>query len=129
MPQIDIKEYGKALYERRSEAVLLERTTIEGGDWAPQPNMCHHNVSICCELKKDYKPVRGWLYFDLPGLNYVKFKAHSAVLAPDGKLYDITPSNASQDYPFLDGNLSEEEYADLVETRGYGEINQIETGA
>lgn len=55
--------------------------------------------------------------------------AHSAVKAPDGALYDITPTNASQDYPFIESKLSEEEYAELVETRGYGEINYSEKNA
>lgn len=95
---------------------------IENGDWEPQPNFCHHNVSIWCQLRPEYIPVSGWLYFDLPGLNFVKFVAHSAVKAPDGELYDITPSE-TKDYPFIESELSEEEYAELVESKGFGEID------
>lgn len=123
MPDIDVNEYAKTLYSRVGAAVSLKRATIEGGDWVPQPNMCHHNVSIWCQQMPDYTVVRGWLYFDLPGLNYVKFVAHSAVRTPEGELFDITPSNASQDYPFIESDLGEEEYAELVETRGHGEIH------
>jgi hypothetical protein len=127
MPEINIIEYAEALHSRASEAILLKRAVIENGDWEPQANMCHHNVSMWCEQKTDYSPVRGWLYFDMPGLNYVRFVAHSAVRAPDGELYDITPSNAQQDYPFIESGLSEDEYAELVEDRGYGEIQHIIT--
>jgi hypothetical protein len=123
MPALDITEYAKTLYLKVGAAVMLKRATIEGGDWEPQPNMCHHNVTIWCDHKPDYKVVRGWLYFDLPGLNYVKFVAHSAVRTPGGELFDITPSNASQDYPFIESGLNEEEYAELVETRSCGEIH------
>jgi hypothetical protein len=84
---------------------------------------CHHNVSMWCQHEPDFEPVRGWLYFDLPGLNYVKFVAHSAVRTPEGELFDITPSRAFQDYLFIEGGLSEEEYAHLVETQGVGEIH------
>ena len=129
MANIDINEYAKTLYSRFGTAVKLKRATIENSDWVPQPNMCHHNVSTWCHYMADYQAVRGWFYFSLPGLNYVKFVAHSAVRAPEGELFDITPSNASQDYPFIDGGLSEEEYAELVEARGCGEIHCDKTNA
>jgi hypothetical protein len=123
MEQIDIKEYAKKLYSKASSAVMLKRAIINGGEWQPQPNMCHNNVTIWCQHKTDFQPVRGWLYFDLPGCDYVKFVAHSAVRNPKGELYDITPSNASTDYLFINSELTEEEYAELVEARGFGEIN------
>ncbi|MEY8210911.1 MAG: hypothetical protein RPT00_01510, partial [Gammaproteobacteria bacterium] len=83
-------------------------------------------VSDWCENNPAYTPVRGWLYFDLPGLPQVKFVSHSVVRAPDNELYDITPSNASKDYPFVEGNLSEEEYADLIGIKGVTEIVCVE---
>lgn len=129
MTTIDIKEYAKELYTRSRKAVMLKRAVIEGGDWQPEANMCHHNVTEWCQYKPNYKPVRGWLYFDLPGRNYVKFVAHSAVLTPESELYDITPSNASQDYPFVESGLSEKVYAEIVETNGYGEIHYTENNA
>ena len=48
----------------------------------------------------------------------MQFLAHSAIQAPDGMLYDITPSNASQQYPFIIAEESEEDYARLVEGEG-----------
>lgn len=129
MPELDVGEYAKTLYSRVGAAVILKRATIGGGDWEPQPNMCHHNVSIWCQHMPEYKAVRGWLYFDLPGLNYVKFVAHSAVRTPDGELFDITPSSATQDYPFIESGLSEEKYAEFVETRGFSEIHSSKENA
>jgi hypothetical protein len=126
---LDVDEYAKTLCSRLGEAVTLKRAVIEGGHWEPQPNMCHHNVSIWCQHRTDHKPVRRWLYFDLPGLSHVVFVAPSAVRTPEGELFDITPSNASQDYPFVNSDLSEDEYAELVETRGYGEIHYSQENA
>lgn len=123
MPELNTEIYAKELYSRVGSATLLNRATIAGGDWEPQANMCHHNVTICCELKPEYTPVRGWLYFELPGASFVKFVAHSAVRTPDGELYDITPSNASQDYPFVDGGLSEDQYSELVDKNNTTKIH------
>ena len=87
--------------------------------------MCHHNATELWRHDNSYTPIRGWLYFDLPGLDYVKFVSHSAVKMPDGKLVDITPKQNTifQDYPFLEGHLDEEDYENLVDVCGYNEIN------
>ncbi|MDH5231121.1 MAG: hypothetical protein OEY38_13735 [Gammaproteobacteria bacterium] len=119
---MDIEKYAGSLFSRVNDAKILVRETINIGGLVAAPNMCHHNVSELHLQDNDYIPVRGWLYFDLPGLDFVKFVAHSAIRKPNGKIVDITPSNASKDYPFLDGNLSEEEYANIVEGMGCGEI-------
>lgn len=114
---------------KSEEAVILRRAEIIGGNWEPQANDCHRNVSTWCEHNEQYEPIRGWLYFDLPGANCVKFVAHSAVLTPEKELRDITPSNASQDYPFIPGNLPEEEYVSLVDSIENGEINFVPENA
>ena len=125
MTEIDINTYARSLYARVSDARVLKRVEIDVGDWEVQENMCHHNVSELHLLDDRYTPVRGWLYFDFPGLPCVKFVSHSAVKTPDGEIVDITPKPivATQDYPFLEGDLSEEDYQHLVEECGYGEIN------
>lgn len=125
MTNQEINRYAQSLFDRINEAVMLKRAEIKGGDWEPHANNCHHNVSIWCEHNGEFEPVSGWFYFDLPGLNYVKFVAHSAVRTPEKELFDITPSNASQDYPFISGRLGEEEYASLVESIENGEINYV----
>jgi hypothetical protein len=129
MTNHDIEKYAATLYSKINEAVILKRAVIEGGNWQPEPNKCHHNVTIWCEYNAEFKPARGWLYFDLPGLSHVKFVAHSAVITPSGEIRDITPSNASRDYPFILSGLSEDEYALLVETIERGEIHYKKTKA
>lgn len=123
MQHLDRTEYEKSLMRRVGEAAPLETLEVHMGDWSPQENMCHHNVTKFCDSNPDYIPVRGWLYFDLPGLNVAKFLSHSVVRAPNGTLYDITPSNATARYPFLAANLTADEYAELVEVQGVSELH------
>lgn len=122
MTNLNVTKYAKDLYSRTGSAALLNRAIVHIGDWKPKANMCHHNVTFWCENRHGYEPVRGWLYFDLPGFPFVKFVAHSAVRTPEGELFDITPSSATQDYPFIESRLSESEYAELVENMGHGEL-------
>jgi hypothetical protein len=125
MNQIDFESYAHSLYARIHEARILKRVEINAGDWKAQQNMCHHNASALHLHDNQYFPVRGWLYFDFGVLGYVKFVSHSAVKTPEGEIVDITPkpSAATQDYPFMEGNLSEDDYQYLVECCGYSEIN------
>lgn len=114
-----ITEYAASLFGRRHESANLAWADISIGDWKPMQNQCHENVTTWCTYNTGYEPIRGWLYFDFENkLDYVQFVAHSAVRAPDSMLYDITPAQASQQYPFISANLSETEYATLVEMQG-----------
>jgi hypothetical protein len=109
-------EYAASLYARLDECSVLRRAEVKSESWRPQANDCHANVSEWCIRYPEYEIVRGWLYFHFEGaLGRVQFLAHSAVRAPDGLLYDITPSYASQDYPFLSAKLSENDFAALVQ--------------
>ena len=108
-------EYTAALRERLSEGVDVPPATVSIGDWTPQPNQCHDNVTTWCENNSDYQVVRGWLYMDMAGqFNYEVFLAHSVVRDKEGQLWDITPKQALQEYPFIGAAESEEEYATLV---------------
>jgi len=129
MNEIELNLYAESLFLRLDKAVLLKRAVISGGDWEPQEKMCHHNVSFWCDSDEKYKPVRGWLYFDLPDLEYVKFVAHSAVLTPENEIFDITPSSASQDYPFLPSGLSDEEFEKIAMSTEKGELNYVPKNA
>lgn len=72
-----------------------------------------------------YSPVRGWLYFDFVDLlPFVLFNAHSVVRDPEGSLWDITPAQASQPYPFLMAEESNEEYAALIQS-GVSRIRHV----
>lgn len=108
-------EYAASLFNRLHEAVILRWTEVAIGEWRAEANECHANVTKLCAHDAAYSPVHGWLYFDFGGyLDGVQFLAHSAVRGTDGTLYDITPSHASQQYPFLVANLSEQEYKALI---------------
>lgn len=114
----DITAYAKSLYERRTEGIILKCADVSIGEWNPKLNQCHDNVTIWCEHEPSHQSVRGWLYLDLLGI----FLAHSAICTPNGELYDITPLNATQQYPFIIAKESEAEYAALVEGRGISKL-------
>ena len=118
-----IKKIADRLYERIDEGVIVKYTKVSIGEWTPEENQCHLNVSIWCEHNENYTPVRGWLYFDLPFFYpYVLFKAHSVIRDENSVLLDITPSNASQPYPFIAAEESEREYGEFIEKYGVTEI-------
>ncbi len=109
--------YAAALFARLNQVALLQPAVVDIGDWHPQLNSCHANVTELCAHDRSYSPVRGWLYFDFGGyLDRVQFLAHSAIRAPNGNLYDITPSQATQQYPFLAAVEPEAEYRALIES-------------
>lgn len=112
----DLNAYAARLFARIGDAVMLQRVEVNLDGWTPQLNECHANATEIHSRNGAYVPVRGWLYFDFGGLlDRVQFLAHSAVLTPDGELCDVTPSVASQDYPFISAEESEEDYAALVQ--------------
>ena len=114
-----IEKYLEKLKSKLGEASLLKRAEVSIGGRVPEYNMCHHNVSTWCVNDLSFTPVRGWFYFDR--LN--KLVAHSVVLTPEGELFDITPSNAPREYPFLAGYLSEEDYEELIAGKGFAELH------
>lgn len=118
--ETSIEDYKKSIFERRNEGAVATRIEMVSGDWEPKPNECHQNVTDLCEAKANLTPVRGWLYFDFSALGYAKFVAHSLVLDELGRHLDVTPNHASQDYPFVTSELSERDYADLIEKHGLG---------
>ncbi len=121
--EVALKTYATRLYERINEAAILTCADVGVGDWTPIKNDCHGNATTFCEHQQDHTPARGWLYFDYGGVtDRVQFLAHSAIQAPDGTLYDITPSSASQQYPFIIAEESEEEYVRLVHGKGIDSI-------
>ena len=118
-----LDRYAAHLYSRIDEAVVLSCADVGIGNWVPEHNECHINVTTFCEHQPDYSLVRGWLFFDLGGTSdKVKFLADSVVRSQDGTLYDITPSRASQQYPFVSADESEKEYRELVEKEGVIEL-------
>lgn len=118
----ELRELGKALYERRQEAAVVPFDERRGADWAPVENQCHYNVDRWVSEHPGTRAVRGWLVFDFEktsmGLvHVVRFTPHSVVEDEDGRLVDITPSGASRRYPFLRHTGSDEEFEQLVTSR------------
>jgi hypothetical protein len=110
MPDIDLRALWQSLYARRAEAVVVpyEPRTVSSGP--PTEHECHINVDRWVLEHPDHKPVRGWLVFNLLG----RFTAHSVAEAPDGSLFDLTPSRASRRYPFLRHQGPEGEFEAIV---------------
>ena len=106
---------GGKLYARRHEGVIVPEAVASIGDWSPEKHTCHYNADTWCNRETESSPVRGYLYFDLPGLMpYVRFILHSVIRDKSGKLWDITPSQANQQYPFIEAEETEEEFGELV---------------
>lgn len=116
-PTEELIEYARQLYLRRGEAVIVPPAEASIGDWVPQPNECHGNVSTFVQNTTGFEAVRGWLYFDfLNAFPFVRFVAHSVVRNGEGSLHDITPLHATQPYPFLEGKVSEQKFEEFVST-------------
>jgi hypothetical protein len=112
---VDAETYWKSLIQRAHEAVVVKCVRVALGQWSPLPNHCHENVSYFCEHSLGYEPVNGWLYLEhYPGHDSAKFLAHSVVRAPDGELFDVTPWEATEHYPFLASGLSQDDYAKFI---------------
>src|ERR1700758_5129392 len=101
MDELAISTLAARLYERRNEAVIIKRDRIEDGDWQPDPNECHRNVTLLCNRNPGYTAVRGWLVADYVPLGFYKFYAHSIIETKIGDLIEITPNPAPYIYPFL----------------------------
>jgi hypothetical protein len=90
---------------------------------------CHTNADRFVAANEGYRVVRGWLFFDfraaaLMGLEpTVRFTAHSLVESTSGERYEITPSPASQCYPFIEHPFGNEDFDRLVQDRQISHID------
>jgi hypothetical protein len=112
--EIEIEQYGKELYSRKEEAIILSWADCGDEGWKPREKECHLNVTELCLMNADLQPARGWLMFDLVATNLVKFVAHSVVKNIDGKYYDITPPNIDNRPPFILAKDSEVDFEKIV---------------
>jgi hypothetical protein len=117
---LDVLEIAKSVIARRSEAVFVPFRSVgmsEDGkpDWRPRPKYCHDNVAAWVYRSPLDKHARGYVICDLRAIIGVwQVQAHSVVELEDGTLIDITPSGASQLYPFVRHVGSEEEFAEMA---------------
>jgi hypothetical protein len=117
--EAELQALATSLYARRAEAIVAPFTERSIGNWKPSEGQCHRNVDWWVLNNPKSKAVRGWLVFDFHKtsmglLRLVRFTAHSLIEDEDGTLHDITPSKASQRYPFIKHEGSEEEFISLV---------------
>jgi hypothetical protein len=118
---MQVEELAAYLYKHRGEAKAVPFAEYQLADWRPTPNDCHRNVDHWVAQNPGYRAVRGWLVFDfringpLLGMRpHFRFNAHSTVRSPDGTIVDITPSYASQRYPFMPHPFDEQSFVALV---------------
>jgi hypothetical protein len=91
------------LFARRSSGIFVPLARAQIGEWQPQEHYCHDNVETWVRYSPSDEHLRGFLLFDYAYcLPYVQFTPHSVVRRAEGNLADITPSRASQLYPFIE---------------------------
>jgi hypothetical protein len=106
------------LYEHRKKAIVVPFRDCSSGAFQPVEQDCHRNVELWCRATPGHTIIRGWLVFEVfAPLGFCRFNPHSVVRDEQGELFDLTPTRASQRYPFLYNHLTDEEYVLLVSGR------------
>jgi hypothetical protein len=115
MKDSDIQAYGRRLFERRESGIFVPPANAGWGEWRPAQHSCHENVSTICAGDSRLQPIRGWLFFDFHYFfDYVRFTAHSVIRNEQGVLYDITPTQASRPYPFIQAEEGTDEFCAFI---------------
>jgi hypothetical protein len=79
-------------------------------DWLPLPHRCHDNVAAWVSVSPHHKAVRGYVLFPPnPLYGGILVQAHTVVEMEEGA-FDITPTGASQSYPFVRHTGTDEEF-------------------
>ncbi|QWE10246.1 hypothetical protein [Polynucleobacter sp. es-EL-1] len=109
------RDYAKALYDRRNEAIYIPKVNVELPNWKPQINRCHDNCAEWYLNNPNCEIVHGWLSIDLTAIGFYRFIAHSVIKNLDGSFIDITPSLIQTNYPFLKGSLDSDQYFEATD--------------
>ena len=99
--QFDFQVLGKGKCTKRNEAVVVPFVARSLGEWRPDEGECHRNCDWWALHNPGCEAVRGWLLFGFGMFGFIRFNPHSVIKEEDGTLIDITPSKASQRYPFI----------------------------
>lgn len=94
----------RQLYARRHLGIVVPYKMV---DSRYREFDCHQNAGIWARDNPGLKVIHGWMVFDHEKTSnglvpLVNFNPHSIIEVDDGERYDVTPSRASQRYPFLD---------------------------
>jgi hypothetical protein len=119
-PSPEVRQILLALYARRHEGVRLRRATASIGEWKPQEHYCFQNVEAWARFNPHHKRVDGFVIFDYTvwGLGFVRFTPHCVIENEEGELVDITPHQASDDYPFIRHTGTQEQFQALLGEQG-----------
>jgi hypothetical protein len=107
----------RRLYARRHTGVIVPYKMVD----ASHPEFdCHQNAGLWARDNPGCKIVHGWMVFDhekvsLGLIPLVNFNPHSIIQTEDGGRYDVTPSQASQRYPFLDHEGDADDFVRIVQ--------------
>ena len=121
VPDVDLLALKKSLYARRRAAVVVPCEPAPMKSAKPREHECHINVDRYVLENPGCKSIRGWLVFDFTAMSLIgarpffRFTSHSVVEAADGRLFDPTPSQASQRYPFLRHEGPEGEFEAIIQ--------------
>src|SRR3979490_1529128 len=113
-----LEDLARRLYQRRRGATAVPFRACSSAAFQPAEQDCHRNVDLWCRARPEHKPVRGWLILENhPRLGVCRFVAHSVIEDERARLFDLTPSAASQRYPFLRTEMVDEEYLLMLSAR------------
>ena len=106
----EIKSYAEFLYKNLSRAIIppFKSVTIYGK--TPKVRECHINAQNFVAENPDYSIVYGWLCRDASNPYQFLFLAHSLVKDRDGNLLEITPMQTFEPIPFLESQISDDDY-------------------
>jgi hypothetical protein len=119
-PSDQVRQFLVTLWQRRNEGVLLRRADVAIGTWKAQEHYCFDNVDKWVSHRPQHKRVDGFLMFNyLPlGLRFVRFTPHCVIEVENGSLVDITPHEASADYPFIRHTGTADEFIEIHRAQG-----------
>jgi len=103
----------RRLYERRYSGQIIPYKMVNP---AHSEGECHQNAGLWA---RGCKAIHGWMVFDhertSSGLvSLVQFNPHTIIETDSGDRFDITPSQASRRYPFLDHEGPREHFIQVV---------------
>jgi hypothetical protein len=103
------KDYARLIIRRRGDAILLRFKEVgllgtgpDNPDWKPKAQHCHANVEMWLHYNPSYRELRGYLLLrpQVRGMPW-SVMPHTAVVFPDGLVFDITPRTYSEPQPFV----------------------------
>jgi hypothetical protein len=106
----------RRLYARRQAGIVAPYKMV---DASHREFDCHGNAGTWARDNPGCKVVHGWMVFDYERTSrglvpLVNFNPHSIIETDGGERYDVTPSRASQRYPFLDHEGDAESFVRIV---------------